>query len=293
MGFDFRNDKLRQAVELAELNPQKYNPYELAELTGLTYDQIVSGFRRAGKKHLLRSGRKQHRETSKLSERQEYIPPPPDTTNVLIIGDVHVPFDLPGYLEFCVEQYKRWNCTWVIFSGDLVDFYNFSRFERDPDALSPSDELDQVKEGIKRWYEAFPKADVCIGNHDIRVAKRAFSAGLPRRLIVSLQDLLDVPGWNFREKFYYDGIKYIHGDRGSAEGNMKKHLVSIVQGHMHPQAYVKWQQGETRNMFAMQIGCGIDARKVAFDYAKDQIVPVIGVGVILDHGKIPLNVLMP
>ena len=35
--------------------------------------------------------------------------------NVLIIGDLHEPFCLDGYLEFCKEQYVKHNCNRVIF----------------------------------------------------------------------------------------------------------------------------------------------------------------------------------
>ena len=37
-----------------------------------------------------------------------------ETRNILVIGDLHEPFCLDGYLEFCIEQYKKWNCNQVI-----------------------------------------------------------------------------------------------------------------------------------------------------------------------------------
>jgi hypothetical protein len=33
---------------------------------------------------------------------------------VLTIGDLHEPFCLDGYLEFCIEQYKIHNCNKVV-----------------------------------------------------------------------------------------------------------------------------------------------------------------------------------
>ena len=41
--------------------------------------------------------------------------------NVLVIGDIHEPFTLEGYLEFCKEQYDRFNCDTVVFIGDIID----------------------------------------------------------------------------------------------------------------------------------------------------------------------------
>ena len=56
-----------------------------------------------------------------------------DTRNILVIGDLHCPFDLEGYLEFCLEQYETYNINHVIFIGDILDNHAFSYHEADPD----------------------------------------------------------------------------------------------------------------------------------------------------------------
>jgi len=40
---------------------------------------------------------------------------------ILVIGDIHAPFTLCGYLEFCKETYAKYNCNQVIFIGDIID----------------------------------------------------------------------------------------------------------------------------------------------------------------------------
>ena len=40
---------------------------------------------------------------------------------LLIVGDIHEPFCLPGYLDFCVETYQKFNCNAVHFCGDIID----------------------------------------------------------------------------------------------------------------------------------------------------------------------------
>ena len=89
-----------------------------------------------------------------------------ETRNILVIGDLHEPFCLDGYLEWCKEQYETFSCNQVIFIGDCVDSHGFSYHEPDPDGMSSGDELNLAIEKISKWYEAFPNADVCIGNHD-------------------------------------------------------------------------------------------------------------------------------
>ena len=38
---------------------------------------------------------------------------------ILVIGDLHAPFVLEGYLEHCQEVYANYNCNQVIFIEDI------------------------------------------------------------------------------------------------------------------------------------------------------------------------------
>jgi predicted phosphodiesterase len=96
-----------------------------------------------------------------------------EARNILVIGDLHEPFCLDGYLEFCIEQYETYNCNQVIFIGDCIDSNGFSYHELDPDGMSAGDELSLAIRKITKWYKAFPEADVCIGNHDRMASRKA------------------------------------------------------------------------------------------------------------------------
>ena len=48
---------------------------------------------------------------------------------VLVIGDLHLPFVKDGYLEFCIWVYKKYNCTEVVFIGDILDNHASSYHE--------------------------------------------------------------------------------------------------------------------------------------------------------------------
>ena len=84
--------------------------------------------------------------------------------NVLVIGDLHEPFCLDEYLDFCVDTYRKYACNQVIFIGDIIDNHYSSYHETDPDGLSGGDELNLAIERIARWKHAFPEAIVIIGN---------------------------------------------------------------------------------------------------------------------------------
>ena len=93
---------------------------------------------------------------------------------ILVIGDIHAPFTLPQYLDFCKDMYARHNCNQVIFIGDIIDNHYASFHTTDPDGMGGGDELDLAIKHVKKWKKAFPVADVCIGNHDRIIMRKAF-----------------------------------------------------------------------------------------------------------------------
>ena len=214
------------------------------------------------------------------------------TRNILVIGDLHEPFCLDGYLEFCVEQYKKYNCNQVIFIGDILDSHAMSFHESDPDGMSAGDELEETIKKVQKWYEAFPVADVCTGNHDRMASRKAFTGGIPKAWIKSYNEVLNTPKWNWVESIVYDDVLYEHGEGGQAQTKAKNNLMSSVCGHTHTEAYCRWFVGKRFRVFGMQVGCGVDASTYAAAYAKNFKKQAIGCAVVLNGGKLPINLLM-
>lgn len=211
--------------------------------------------------------------------------------NVLVIGDLHLPFTLEGYLEHCIETYYKHNCDTVVFIGDIIDNHASSYHETDPDGYGAGQELKLAIQQVKTWYQAFPKATVIIGNHDRLIMRKAYSSGLSKLWIKDYAEVLGTPGWNFTESIEIDDILYIHGEGGIARTRVRRDLCSIVQGHLHTQASVDWIVGKNFKIFACQTGCGIDAKAYAMAYAKEFAKPAIGCAVIL-NGKTVFNEMM-
>ncbi len=212
--------------------------------------------------------------------------------NILIIGDLHEPFCLDGYLDFCKDTYNRYNCNRVVFIGDIIDNHFSSYHESDSNGLGGGDELELAISKISKWYKAFPIADVIIGNHDRIIMRKAQTSAIPTQWIKQYKDVLNTPNWNFIESVVYNDVLYIHGEGGTARSRMKKDLNSVVQGHLHTQAYCEHLVGSNFRIFGMQVGCGIDNKSYAMAYAKNYGKPAIGVGVVLNNGSQPINVLM-
>jgi metallophosphoesterase superfamily enzyme len=216
-----------------------------------------------------------------------------ETRNVLVIGDLHEPFCLDEYLDWCIEQYETYNCNQVIFIGDIIDNHFSSYHETSADGMGGADELELSIKRISRWYKAFPKATVIIGNHDRMIMRKAQTSAIPSKWIKSYKEVLEVPSWEFVDHYIQDNVLYQHGEGGTARTACKNHLINVVQGHLHTQCYIEHYVGKNFRVFGMQVGCGIDFGTYAMAYAKYGKKPAVGCSVVLNEGTLPINLLMP
>jgi metallophosphoesterase superfamily enzyme len=212
---------------------------------------------------------------------------------ILIIGDLHAPFIKPGYLKFCKSIYKKYGCNKVIFIGDIIDMHYSSYHEADPDGDSAGAELLKAKKEISYWYKAFPKARVCLGNHDIIPNRKAMSAGVSASWVKDIGEVLDTPNWEYAEEYIIDDVLYVHGTGRKARNRARKDLTSVVQGHYHSESYIEHYVGNNFSIFAMQLGCGIDRKSYAMAYGKHFDKPHINCGVVLENGTLPILEYMP
>jgi len=212
-------------------------------------------------------------------------------SSVLVIGDLHEPFCLTGYLKHCQKIYKQYDCDQVVLIGDIIDNHYSSFHEADPDGLSAGNELEVSIDNINKWYKAFPHASVILGNHDLIIMRKAFSSGLSKQWVKEYGDVLQTPLWEFSEEFIIDGVVYCHGTGGKARNRAKNELCSIVQGHYHSEAYIEYMVGNNFKIFAMQVGCGIDRKSYAMAYGKHFHKPAIGCGVIVNGKKAYLEMM--
>lgn len=210
---------------------------------------------------------------------------------ILVIGDLHEPFCLDGYFEFCKETYNNYNCNRVIFIGDVIDAHASSYHEQDPDGMGGGDELTLAIKKLKKWHKEFPNAEVMIGNHDRIAYRKAFSGGIPKRWMKPFEEVLETPTWSYLESIEIDNVLYEHGEGGQAQTKAKNNMMSSVCGHTHTEAYVKWLVGKKFKVFGMQVGCGVDSTAYATAYAKNFKKQAIGVGVVVG-GHTAFNVLM-
>ena len=215
---------------------------------------------------------------------------------ILAIGDPHEPVSHPAYLPFCKYLYKKYRCNRVVIMGDIADMQAISFHAVNPDCPGAFDDYVQTKVAIKKWYDAFPNAKVCIGNHDERALRLAASVGVPGIFLRDYNQVWDTPGWDWQYEHIIDNVYYFHGTgqggihpAWNAAGKM---LMSVVMGHCHSRSGIKWRANPKQRIFCMDTGCGIDVRAYQFAYGKHMKErPILSAGVVIKG--IPYHEIMP
>lgn len=117
-----------------------------------------------------------------------------------VLSDIHVPYHDKSALETAVEECKRHRCDTIVINGDLIDFYGISRFEKDPEARTPGEEIRNVAQLMLWLRSQFPKARLIYkqGNHCARWSKFIWANApvLWQLQQVRLENLL---GWEMAE----------------------------------------------------------------------------------------------
>ena len=217
--------------------------------------------------------------------------------NRLIVGYVHLPYTHKNYLQFCISIYNKYNCSEVSFTGDILDSHFSSFHSTSTESHGAKYELDAAIEQVKGWYEAFPNATITLGNHDLIIARKSEEAGIDKRFVRNLNEVLGCPDWVFEEQFVHDNVLYTHGTGCSGKGIIKRSQnwgSSMVQGHIHTESFVNFTGSLTEIKWQLQAPCGIDYKSFAYGYAKFHTAkPVLGAAVVLDSGQLPIIETMP
>ena len=188
-------------------------------------------------------------------------------------------------------------------TGDIIDSHFASFHPISTQSEGAAFELSNAIEMIKEWYEAFNNdtvpngISVTLGNHDLIVARKSEEAGIDKRWVRNLNEVLGCPDWKFQEQFVHDNVLYTHGTGCSGKGIMKRVQnwgTSMVQGHIHTQSFVDFTASLYDLKFGLQCPNGIDYKSFAYGYAKFHTAkPILGCAVILDSGKLPIIETMP
>ena len=216
--------------------------------------------------------------------------------SVLIIGDTHIPYEHPDAWKWLKAIKKKHlnKKSLVLHIGDEIDGASINFHDpKDPDLpFSPSSELETCIDRIHMpggLYELFPKLYLCESNHGSLVYRRAKYAGLPKHVLKTYAQILQVKEWHWHEDFLLKtnkGPVYVtHGRSRNIERVVASNQSSAVQGHYHGLHSINWYRGIHGDRFGSQTGCLVDSASRAFDYGRLQLTkPIMGSVLIKEDG---------
>lgn len=177
----------------------------------------------------------------------------------MVFGDTHKPFHDPMAEEVALAIAKDYQPDVLLHTGDLVDCWQISRFDKDPTRLDTlQDNIDQARTFLHQIAQAVPKARRVLleGNHEARLTKTLWKLDggareLPRLRIVrealtwpALLGLADI-GWEFigehdqSKTEVLPKLVTVHGNivrkwsAYTARGQWERYGRSGISGHTH------------------------------------------------------------
>ena len=188
------------------------------------------------------------------SEEQEWKPYkiPDKCKRVLLLSDIHIPYHSIESVTLALDYGKEKKIDTIILNGDTLDFYQLSRFEKDPRKRSLAHELDACRSFLKTLRDLFPEATIIYkcGNHDVRLQKY---------LMIKAPELLGVQEFELPHllKFKEFGVIWVDD-----KVVMKLKRLNIIHGHEFNAGFIA-PVNIARGLFLKANACAIQGHNHA------------------------------
>jgi predicted MPP superfamily phosphohydrolase len=196
---------------------------------------------------------------------------------IFIIPDQHFPFVNKKNLKSLIAAVKEHKPNYIVNVGDTYDQYNFSRFARSLDIMTPQQELLLGRKmAEKMWRDiqaASPKAR-CFqlsGNHEDRIRKRVMEKLPEIESLVEnpIRQLTEFPGveqlGSSRSELEINGVIFTHGWFTKPGDHAKYYLKSVVHGHTH-KGNVTYVACAGKTLFELDCGYIADPDTIPLEY---------------------------
>ena len=196
-------------------------------------------------------------------------------SSVLVISDLHAPWQHPDSLEFLKAIKKQIKPDFVLNVGDECDAHALSMWESDPDLPSAGDELKMAKKVMHDLEKIFPEMTLLHSNHSSLIYRRALKHGMPRAYLRNYNEFLEVgPGWKWVDDLTFklsDGSKVFatHGVSASGLKLSMQQGCHTIQGHFHSRAAIEYFSNPSQLVWSLQVGCLTKQSSLAFQYARN------------------------
>jgi predicted phosphodiesterase len=173
----------------------------------------------------------------------------------LILSDIHIPHHNVEAVELALNYGVEQECDTIILNGDIMDFYQVSKWDREPSMMGIEQELVGVQQLFGLLRKLFPNAPIIYreGNHEERL--RAYLISKAKELSnleeLRLESLMNAKGYNINVLSKPDTLRLgklnvLHGHEfgesifspvNPARGLFLKAKASTIVGHHHQVSY--------------------------------------------------------
>jgi predicted phosphodiesterase len=207
---------------------------------------------------------------------------------ILVISDMHLPYHHKNSIQFLKEIKKEFKPDFIVNIGDLLDFHAINMHTHDPDLYSAGMELDKAKEYIKQLEDLFPEVTEVDSNHSSLVYRRALKYGMSKQFLKPYGEFLGTRKWKWVDDLTLtmsNGQRcfFTHGRSADVLKVSQTMGMSAVQGHYHTKFLISYWANPDNLFFAMNVGCLINQKSMAFSYAKNfKTRFILGCGIIIN-----------
>lgn len=162
----------------------------------------------------------------------------------VVLSDIHFPYHDPKAIKAALDFIAARKINTIILNGDVLDFYDVSSFDKDPDRVnSLQKEIDMAQKFFKKLRDIKPNAWIVFikGNHSYRIERYLKKHPELYSLdALKLPNLLGLDKYNIQyvdKELRLGSLKFIHGDivrkfsGYTAKAEMERHDCSGISGH--------------------------------------------------------------
>lgn len=196
---------------------------------------------------------------------------------ILVVSDLHIPYHDGDAMQAAFAYAREQGIEDVYINGDLVDFYQLSRFDRDPNVVGIQEELRILKAFLEWLRESFSgRLWWKLGNHEDRfdrymIAKAPELYGLPALSVAGLVGAEDygIEMVGSRTLTRMGKLNVVHGHEfgesifspvNPARGLFLRAKCSTIAGHHHATSEHHENNLNGDGMACWSVGCLCDLR---------------------------------
>lgn len=162
----------------------------------------------------------------------------------VVLSDIHFPYQDDKAIKAVYKFLEQYPVDTIILNGDILDFYDVSSFDKDPERInSLQEEINLAQKFFKKLRDLSPNGRIVFvkGNHEQRIERYLKKHPELYSLdALKLPNLLGLDKFNIEYKdkgFKLGSLKIIHGDMVrkfsayTARGELEKHDSSGISSH--------------------------------------------------------------